>query len=470
MTRAIDLGLVNGQLIVTDNDIEEITQNANDNIVSEVKAELDAVHGYEGYSDIVGLQVDYENNICTRLAAAKGLEAGEDFDKFSIYGGMKRCNVSDNGTITAYYGDNNYADNGSNGQVMVYIPKFYYKIVPLKINKIIEREGYHTYKANYFITDTLKPGFKVHPAFINEDGKEVECFLYSAYEGSLNTYYNSKYIDFDDGLYYEDFTLQVNKSNIQSLPNKKPISGQQISFSRNRGETIARRRGEGWHIETIQAVSALQILMMLEYGTMNMQLSLGNGITTLSKVMDTHSQNLSAITGSTNNLGNNSGEATTTRFSQGVQSEDKAISYRGIENPYGNLFKYVQGINSENIDSSTVSVYISDDFNFEENKTNENYKPIKFQLNTSNKITSYFQYIGYDPQHDWLFLPSQHGEGKSNSVIGDGFGTTSIDAFHSYRFGGCYYSNLGSGIFCGDISDYDYATSTGCRLIYLPQN
>ena len=86
------------------------------------------------------------------------------------------------------------------------------------------------------------------------------------------------------------------------------------------------------------------VLMMLEYGTMNMQLSLGNGITTLSKVMDTHSQNLSAITGSTNNLGNNSGEATTTRFSQGVQSEDKAVSYRGIENPYGNLFKYVQGL------------------------------------------------------------------------------------------------------------------------------
>ena len=37
MTRAIDLGSVNGQLIVTDNDIEEITQNANDNIVSKLR-------------------------------------------------------------------------------------------------------------------------------------------------------------------------------------------------------------------------------------------------------------------------------------------------------------------------------------------------------------------------------------------------------------------------------------------------
>ena len=73
-------------------------------------------------------------------------------------------------------------------------------------------------------------------------------------------------------------------------------------------------------------------------------------------------------------------------------------------------------------------------------------------------------------QHDWLFLPSQHGEGKSNSVIGDGFGTASIDAFHSYRFWWMLLFKFRKWNFCGDISDYDYATSTGCRLIYLPQN
>jgi hypothetical protein len=43
-----------------------------------------------------------------------------------MYGGRMRCNVTDDGTITAFYGDSNYADDGSNGQVMVYQPKFYY--------------------------------------------------------------------------------------------------------------------------------------------------------------------------------------------------------------------------------------------------------------------------------------------------------------------------------------------------------
>ena len=52
---------------------------------------------------------------------------GQDFNKFAMYGGRTRCNVSDDGTITAFYGQSNYKEDGSNGQVMIYQPKFYYK-------------------------------------------------------------------------------------------------------------------------------------------------------------------------------------------------------------------------------------------------------------------------------------------------------------------------------------------------------
>ena len=38
--------------------------------------------------------------------------------------------------VNAYYGDAGYIENGSNGQVMVEQPKFYYKMVPLKIDRI----------------------------------------------------------------------------------------------------------------------------------------------------------------------------------------------------------------------------------------------------------------------------------------------------------------------------------------------
>ena len=81
--------------------------------------------------DIAGIMVDYQNRIFKRLAGAYDKTAGADFDQFEMFGGRKRCNVADDGTIVAYYGDEDYAEDGSMGQVMVYQPAFYYKVVPL---------------------------------------------------------------------------------------------------------------------------------------------------------------------------------------------------------------------------------------------------------------------------------------------------------------------------------------------------
>ena len=80
----------------------------------------------------VGLEIDYENKSFSRTQEAKGKSAGSDFNSYSMYGGRMRCNVADNGVILAFYGDNTYRDDGSNGQVMVYQPKFYYQRVPIR--------------------------------------------------------------------------------------------------------------------------------------------------------------------------------------------------------------------------------------------------------------------------------------------------------------------------------------------------
>jgi len=56
----------------------------------------------------------------------------EEINKLPMFGGRKRCNVADDGTITAFYGESNYREDGSNGQVMVYQPKFYYRRVITK--------------------------------------------------------------------------------------------------------------------------------------------------------------------------------------------------------------------------------------------------------------------------------------------------------------------------------------------------
>lgn len=44
--------------------------------------------------DIVGIQVDYKNKTFKRLAGAANLTKGSDFDKFTMFGGRKRCKKS----------------------------------------------------------------------------------------------------------------------------------------------------------------------------------------------------------------------------------------------------------------------------------------------------------------------------------------------------------------------------------------
>jgi hypothetical protein len=107
-----------------------------------INAEIADLAGYVGYTDddIVGVEVDYANRTFTRLAGAVGKTPGTDFDSFLAFGGRKRCNLADDGTVNAYFGDAGYIEDGSNGQVMVEQPKFYYKVVPLKMEKNDEVE------------------------------------------------------------------------------------------------------------------------------------------------------------------------------------------------------------------------------------------------------------------------------------------------------------------------------------------
>lgn len=106
---------------------------------------IEDIKDYLGYtsSNVVGIAVDYQNKTFKRLGGAYGRSAGSDFDVFRMFGGRKRCNVADDGTINAYYGDEDYTEDGTNGQVMVYQPKFYYRVVPVKVDKNTAGKGYH---------------------------------------------------------------------------------------------------------------------------------------------------------------------------------------------------------------------------------------------------------------------------------------------------------------------------------------
>ncbi len=235
---------------------------------------LTAILGYDD-DDIVGLQVDYANCIFTRLAGAKNLTAGADFDKYTMFGGRRRCNVADDGTINAYYGDEGYTEDGSNGQVMVYQPVFYYKVVPLVYDKQETGIGYHLRKANYYVSDMPKPNFKRHPAFYDENGNEVDYILLSAYEGSIYDTSESVYLFHDEQV--ADFTNGTGDK-LCSIAGVKPASGYTQNLTRANVEILSKNRGTGWHLENSKVVSMEQLLCMIEMGTMNFQTAIGQGV------------------------------------------------------------------------------------------------------------------------------------------------------------------------------------------------
>lgn len=434
--------------------------------------EVEDIKAYIGYTDedIVGLCVDYENKTFTRLAGAVGLSADSDFDKFTMYGGRKRCNVSDNGTITAYYGDEHYIEDGSNGQVMVYQPAFYYKVVPLKLEKNSDSGiGYHLHKANYYVSSKPKPGFKLHPAFYDENGNAINYILYSADEGSMYDVSAKAYVNdnVDESITYEDGDL------LCSVAGKKPISGFRNGLgTKSNLELMAQNRGAGWHLETIKAISANQLLMMVELGMMNSQTGVGQGVV---NIPNDASYNCSSLTGSTAELGNSTGQATETVNEIGGTETTYnvngkvSVTYRGVENPYGNIFKHIQGVNVWGDGSMCGGQpYVANNFTFNESKNSDNYEGVGFTLPNAN---GYINAMGYGKEeYDWLLLPSEIG-GTSALPVGDFFYVTSdLNDYRIVLGGGSWnYGSFDGSFFgrCGyNVGSHD--RSAGGRLLYVP--
>ena len=418
--------------------------------------------------DVLGITMDYKNKTCTRIAGAKNLTAGADFDKFSMYGGRKRCNVSDGGTINAYYGDEGYTEDGSNGQVMVYQPKFYYLVCPLEYDRQETGYGYHLRKANYYVSETQRAGFKLHPAFYDKNGNEVDYILMSAYEGCVYDTSANAYLKNDEQV------MDASKDKFSSIAGARPASGVSQNLTRPNIEQMAKNRGEGWHSFGIKTASMEQLLMIVEMGMMNLQTAIGQGVVNLpwTTGSDTTSSYAGA-TGSTASLGNGTGRATeTTTYEGGVATKNTAdgktsICYRGVENFWGNIWKFAYGINFYCEVGKPFLGYVCKDFNYAESKRTDNYENIGFALPSEN---GYVSAMGYSTNYDWLFLPSEV-KGNSSLPVGDYYYQN--NTWNGYRIallGGSWDSGSNAGGFCWRLIDGVGRRSRtfGGRLVYVP--
>lgn len=419
--------------------------------------------------DIVGIQIDYKNKTFKRLAGAANLTKGSDFDKFTMFGGRKRCNVADDGSIVAWYGDADYKEDGSMGQVMVYQPKFYYLVCPVEYDPIDTGIGYHLRKANYYVSEKPRAGFRLHPAFYDASGNEIDYFLTSAYEGSIYDASASAYLLNDEQV------MNTGEDKFSSIAGARPASGSSQNLTRPNIEAMAQNRGTNWHGDLIKQVSAEQMLMIIEVGMMNLQTAIAQGVVSLpwTTGSDTTSS-YAAATGSTASLGNGTGRAEkTTTYEGGVAKEytvdgKTSVCWRGKENFWGNIWKFVYGINIwGNGKMGGGQPYICSDFSFAESKNSGNYEPAGFTVTNAN---GYISAMGYSTACDWLFIASEC-LGNSSLPVGDyTYITVNLNGYRIALLGGSWNYGGNAGGFCWALGSGvgNRSRNIGGRLVYIP--
>lgn len=461
-------------------------------------SDVEAYIGYPDETKIVGLCADFENNTFTRLAGAVGKTAGSDFNVFNMYGNRKLCNLADDGTVNAWYGDVNYTEDGSNGQVMVWQPKFYYRTVPLKLERIepeeittgvyTEPQGYHMLKVSYYLSDTPRYGFKVHPAFLAADGvTELDGIFMSAYEGSVWDYSENRYLQYDDiDVYYDSqtgdpvitpntYTADETTDKFSSVAGVKPASGKKSILTRSNMEAMCNNRGTGWHTENLQVVSMEMLLTVVEYASFNTQTAIGEGVT---NTVGTYYDSDTVQTGATASLGNGSGisTATTMLISTGftnyttASGEDTmSVRYRGRENDWGNLYKFIGGLNVYGNGKQRGGIpYYCTDYNYTENKKNDNYVSTGITVVNGH---GYAKYFGWSEDCDWTFLTTMVG-GTSALPVGD-YNDFTINLDDEYRvpaIGGAWYNVEFAGEFYW-VMDHEFNVHRehiGGRIMYIP--
>jgi len=222
---------------------------------------------------------------------------------------MKRCVLNVNGTVNYFLNphNSNFKEDGvtpsvldgTDGNVMVQIPKFYYKYTVAGSAKKVE------------VSQTPQTGFAVHPAFI-KDAVEVDYRYYRAYEG------------------YVTGGKLISRSGV--TPTRS------VDFPTFRTYAVA--NGAGWHLTDWQLLHAVQILCLVELGTFNSQSALGQG--------NSLGGDFGVTTGLSNSFGNQSSDA----------SNSDWMSYRGIENFYADIWEMIDGINIRERE-----VFLNNDYN-----------------------------------------------------------------------------------------------------------
>ena len=385
---------------------------------------------------------------------------------------MRRCILKDNGTVNYYLhaNDSTKRDNGAaanltgaDGQYMVELPDMYVRFetdgdISRHLQSTEPLPGFRLWRKDYVsaVEATVQRSTTTLCSVVNKDAD---------YRGGNNDASR-------DGTYKTQLGMPATQI---SLTNFR-------AYARKRGSTE-------WNCNLYQTHRKLWWLFAVEYANFNSQDAfnaeldengyhqggLSSGVTTLNSTKWNTFNNYYPFVpcGTTNSLGNHSGVVEFTmpdEYDPGVPTKVNVPSYRGVENPFGHIWKWTDGckclIQSET-DGGLSEFYVCDD-------------PAAF---TSSGVVNY-DLRGNLPRKEGYvkkLILGEHGEimplevgGGSTTYFCDYFYTNIPSSGVSERgvlFGGYAIHGAAAGFVYA--STYYTATTTfayfGSRLCFYPQ-
>ena len=379
---------------------------------------------------------------------------------------MRGCTINNDDNTKRYLKADNWNEwedgvtvtddsNGRAPEIMVEIPEHYRLLVATPDNTVEIR-----------MSEYNLPGYT-----------KVEKKYIGAYEGVINT-----------GSVDTQNTL---RSIAVSTLKLKPV----VNKTRNQFQTFARgnNRTNNWNIYTYGAHRDLTWLFVVEYATLNSQKAfnanlttkgyhqggLGEGVTTGTVTVNGATTYSFVHSGVTKSLGNGTGiiEYTHTNTNaEGASTGTKVVNvprYRGIENPFGHVWKNVIDVVIAGTDNS---VYICKDYTkfgtFEggTNPTAEQLIAAGYELQDFKESTITSQYVKKLVNNNQADLfPAIVGNGASATTYYCDYHWTSATATpRTLLIGGCSAGGSGAGFFSlysGAGLDYSDAT-VGTRITF----
>lgn len=383
---------------------------------------------------------------------------------------MRGCTLADDGTVNHYFKDDWSANedgtpikkDGSDGMVMIEIPEFYVKCQ--------SKNGIDSMSISEYALD----GYTL-----------VKKQYVSAYEATIdrtNTSTLKLASVVNTTANFRGGNNDATKDEAENTQLGMPVT----ATSRANFRKYARNRATGtkWNMLDFFATNTIWLLYSIEYANWNSQLAfnenlsndgfkqggLGSGVTNVTgSDWNTFNSYYPIIPcGTSDALGNKTGEVEYTlpsTFKPDNVVKVKVPRYRGIENPFGHIWKNVDGVIFDiksDADGGTSTIYLA--------KTEADY---------GDTVTEGFSELGQLPRKGGAisdtylgtFIPSEATGASSTTGRCDNFETIIVSSsLRTLFYGGTAYYGASAGLGCCS-SHYPVGDATaiyGSRLVYRP--